>query len=59
MLKYPYSNKEIYLNGKSIEPPFVSLEKIDWNYLSKGIAVNFHGDLHFENILLSNEGKFI
>ena len=27
------------------------LQKIDWYKINKGIPVNFHGDLHFENIL--------
>jgi hypothetical protein len=26
-------------------------EKIDWRNINSGIPVNFHGDLHFENII--------
>ena len=26
-------------------------EKIDWRIINSGIPVNFHGDLHFENII--------
>ena len=26
---------------------------IDWNELSNGIPGNFHGDLHFENIIIN------
>lgn len=31
------------------------LYKVDWNDLMKGTAVRFHGDLHFENILIKND----
>lgn len=55
---YPFSNKDITLNGKKIESPYTILEKLDWKYLSKGIPVVFHGDLHFENILYDSK-KFI
>ena len=29
------------------------LNDVDWDYLAKGEAYRFHGDLHFENILIS------
>ena len=36
------------------------LKHIDWQYLTNGSPVRFHGDLHFENILWkSEEEKFI
>ena len=28
---------------------------LDWEYLSDGLAVRFHGDFHFENILWNSE----
>ena len=34
------------------------LKLVDWNWLSDGKPSRFHGDLHFENILLSESGKF-
>ena len=52
---YPYSNKTVNLNGNQIDDPFDSLDKINWQKLSEGIATIFHGDLHFENILYDNE----
>ena len=52
---YPYSNKTVNLNGNQIDDPFDSLDKINWQKLSEGIATTFHGDLHFENILYDNE----
>ena len=32
------------------------LELIDWDWISKGTPVPFHGDLHFENILKTDDG---
>ena len=34
------------------------LKKIDWKSLSDGIPVRYHGDLHFENILVAENGEF-
>ena len=34
------------------------LSKIDWKDLSNGIPGRFHGDLHFENIIVSSKKKF-
>ncbi len=41
------------INGISTPKIFELLDKIDWDYISKGIPVRFHGDLHFENILIN------
>jgi NDP-sugar pyrophosphorylase family protein len=45
----------------NIETPKLSsmLKKIDWKNLSRGIPTTFHGDLHFENILINKKKKFI
>ena len=56
---YPYSDKELILNKNKIEGPFDVLESINWEYLSKGSPTNFHGDLHFENILLTKNEDFL
>ena len=41
----------------NIETPKLSvmLKKIDWQNLSRGIPVTFHGDLHFENVLINKK----
>lgn len=31
----------------------------NWNYLAEGTAVNFHGDLQFDNIIFNSEFKLI
>jgi len=33
------------------------LDMLDWNYLSQSSPYNFHGDLHFENILINKNSK--
>jgi choline kinase len=35
------------------------LKKVDWEKISNGLATNFHGDFHFENILLDKNNNFI
>jgi aminoglycoside phosphotransferase (APT) family kinase protein len=37
--------------------PFLKdlLDKVDWEMVSNGKPVRFHGDLHFENILIKKE----
>jgi UTP-glucose-1-phosphate uridylyltransferase len=55
---------ESLINGVRAEPLKDLLAKIDWEYLSNGTPVNFHGDLQFDNILvvrdeISNLNKFV
>lgn len=33
------------------------LNKVDWNYIADGIPARFHGDLHFENILINSSNS--
>ena len=46
------SSREV-INGTSAPSVKYLLDKIDWDWISDGVAVRFHGDLHFENILAS------
>ncbi len=48
---------EEIINGNKIYKVFNMLEKVNWEELSNGIPVRFHGDLHFENILINDVGK--
>jgi NDP-sugar pyrophosphorylase family protein len=41
------------INGIQTPKIFDLLDIVDWTSLSKGIPVRFHGDLHFENILIN------
>ncbi len=51
------SNERI--NGEEVNTLMSTLDSIDWDWISSGIAGRFHGDFHFENILWNeNEKKF-
>ncbi len=56
--KYKKFDNDELINGKKVDLTFNLLNEIDWIRLSQGKPVNFHGDLHFENILMS-KNKFI
>ena len=50
-------NTEI-INGYKVPTIKNLLSRLDWNVISKGIPTRFHGDLHFENILVTETGEF-
>ncbi len=39
------------INGVDVPSVSELLDKMDWKWISEGIPVRFHGDLHFENII--------
>lgn len=45
------------VNGLSIPPLSEMLEKLDWDYLAEGVPSNFHGDLQFDNVLVTRDEK--
>lgn len=45
--------KEI-INGKEVPKLIDTLDKVDWDNLARGIPTRYHGDLHFENILIND-----
>jgi len=57
--KYP-SLKEInFIDEIKVYDYSYYLNKIDWDYLSSITLPGFiHGDLHFDNTIINNEGKF-
>jgi len=59
-LFYDISNKidgtEI-INGIQMPKLDTLLKAVDWEWLSKGTPVRFHGDLHFENVLFSEDNN--
>jgi hypothetical protein len=55
--RFELQDKSSTINGDLIPPISELLNQIDWEILSKGLAVRFHGDLHFENILETVESK--
>ena len=47
-------NNELINNTKVQKISYI-FKKIDWKKLNSGSPVNFHGDLHFENIIKNNK----
>ncbi len=45
------------INGVQVPPLKDLLEKIDWNYVCNSVPVKFHGDLQFDNILVTRDEK--
>ena len=58
-IKSNYEDQEEHINGILVPTISDLLEKIDWDNISNGIPVSFHGDLHFENIVLTEIDKFL
>jgi len=52
--RYKIQDVEEVINGQKIPKVFDLLEKLDWDKISDGTPTRFHGDLHFENILINN-----
>lgn len=46
------------INGHKIPSIYNILRKVKWQFLSDGVAVNFHGDLQPENIIVTKNNKF-
>ena len=57
--KFKIKDKSGFINNKYRPKLKQILSQIDWKNISKGIPVNFHGDLHFENIITSNKKFFL
>ena len=48
---YDITDKSEIINNVKYPKLKELLNQIDWNYLTNGFPVIFHGDLHFENII--------
>lgn len=46
------------INGVDVPKLQDLLSQVPWERLANGLPVRFHGDLHFENILMSHTGNF-
>ena len=56
--KYNLRNLDRSINGEPVETVSNLISKIDWKWLCNGIPTKFHGDLQFDNILLTNNDNF-
>ncbi len=45
------------INGISIPPLNDLLGQLDWDYITQGIPSHFHGDLQFDNVLVTRDEK--
>jgi len=52
--RFEVIDREVYVNDEKIPDCKTVLETINWDNISAGIPSRFHGDLHFENIIYSN-----
>jgi thiamine kinase-like enzyme len=52
-------DSESIVNGKLCRPMEEYLEQVDWESLTHGRPVVFHGDLQFDNIILKDDGDFL
>jgi choline kinase len=55
--KFNLKDKPYKINGQEVESLSYYLNKINWNKLSEGVPVNFHGDLQFDNIIYNQKNK--
>jgi hypothetical protein len=55
--KFNIKDKPYTVNGQKVESLSYYLNKINWDKLSEGVPVNFHGDLQFDNIIYNEKNK--
>ena len=55
--KFNIKDKPYNVNGQKLKSLSYYLGKIDWEKLSGGTPVNFHGDLQFDNIIYNQKNK--
>tara|TARA_R100000008_G_C3586617_1_gene172944 strand:- start:1797 stop:3374 length:1578 start_codon:yes stop_codon:yes gene_type:complete len=56
--RFNYKDSKETINDVSVPKLSKLLDLVDWESLSQGTPVKFHGDLHFENILVAENGDF-
>ncbi|KKN98947.1 hypothetical protein LCGC14_0141920 [marine sediment metagenome] len=54
--RFGYHDSRQCINGVDVPSVAELLGRIDWSWMSTGIPVRFHGDLHFENTIDTGEG---
>lgn len=54
--RFGYQDSEQCINGVDVPSVAELLDRVDWAWISEGIPVRFHGDLHPENTLDTGGG---
>ena len=57
--KHTLKDQSANINGVEVPSIEKMLSLVDWDYMTTGVASNFHGDLQFDNILLKDHGGFL
>jgi len=57
--RFSYIDSEEIINDIPVPKLLDLLNKVDWENLSQGIPSRYHGDFHFENILVAEGGDFV
>ena len=57
--RYSFADTPHNINGEVVPRLDDLLSQIDWDWICNSEPTNFHGDFHFENILLSETGSFV
>lgn len=47
------------INGVAMPTLRDLLGRVDWNWLAQGLPGRFHGDFHFENIIVTEQEQFV
>ncbi|MBL7047426.1 MAG: NTP transferase domain-containing protein [Candidatus Marinimicrobia bacterium] len=57
--KYNLKDSSWAINGEIVPNASDLLSRIDYEWLSNGVPTKFHGDLQFDNILVTEDSSFI
>jgi thiamine kinase-like enzyme len=57
--RFNINDEEEIINGVQIPKISDLIEKVNWESMYAGTPVRYHGDFHFENILISENGEFV
>ena len=55
--RFEQMDAEETINGVEMPKLLDMLDSLDWEWICKGVPTRFHGDLHFENILINHDQK--
>jgi len=53
------ADKDEIINGVFVPRVSELIQLIDWDWISSGTQSNFHGDFHFENVILTSDNNFV
>jgi len=57
--RFGQKDKIEFINGQEVPQLKKLLDRVDWTLLSSGLPSRYHGDLHFENVLVAEDSNFL